>query len=83
MRLNDMLCCKEFDVADRVQEIRLPTELVCGSEDTMTPVRFTEDLDGNIRGARKSMVDGASHYVQIERYQNVNEDIEKFLSWLA
>lgn len=81
-KLNDLLCCDKFDIMDRVQEMRLPAQLVCGSEDMMTPVKYTDYLADKISGSQKAIFDGATHYVQLERYREVNEAIEKFLSEL-
>ena len=35
---NDMTACDQFDIMDRVSEIKLPTLAICGTEDVMTPV---------------------------------------------
>ena len=80
--LNDLLCCDRFDVMDRVQEIRVPVQLVCGSEDVMTPVKYTDYLADRIPGAQKVILSGGSHWVQLEQYREVNDTIGRFLSKL-
>ena len=50
VQLNDLLCCDTFDIMDRVHEIRLPAQVVCGSEDVMTPVKYSEYLADKISG---------------------------------
>ena len=80
--LSDLVCCDRFDVMDRVQEIRLPVQVVCGSEDIMTPVKYTDYLADRIPGAQKVILSGGSHWVQLEQYTEVNETIGKFLSKL-
>ena len=82
VQLNDLLCCDGFDIMDRVNEIRLPSLVVCGSEDVMTPVKYSEYLADKISGSQKAILDGATHYVQLERHQEVNKTIEGFLSRL-
>ena len=79
IKLNDLLCCDKFDMMDEVSKITLPTQMVCGSEDVMTPVKYTEYLADKIQGSEKAIFDNATHYVQLERYREVNETIEKFL----
>jgi pimeloyl-ACP methyl ester carboxylesterase len=67
---------------DEIQNIGLPTQVMCGSEDIMTPVKYTEYLGSKIKDARVQVIPGGSHYVQLEQYQKVNEQIERFLASL-
>lgn len=78
--LNDMLCCDKFDIMDRVHDIRLPTLALCGSEDEMTPPKYTKYLAGKIEGAREVIIDGGTHMVFAEKPREVNRAIEDFLS---
>ena len=82
VELNDLRACDQFDVMDRVQEIQLPTQVVCGSEDIMTPVKYSDYLAHNIKHAREEVIPGAGHFVQLQRYQDVNEQIERFMTTL-
>ena len=80
VEFNDLKACNEFDVMDRVSEIALPTKVICGSDDVMTPVKYSNYLTSNISGATESIIPGGSHFVHMEKYQRVNEQIEDFLS---
>jgi len=80
--LNDLLCCDEFDIMDRVHTIKLPTLVICGSEDEMTPVKYTKYLAGKIDGAIKVIIDGATHAVAREKPREVNQAIESVLASL-
>lgn len=80
--LNDMLCCDKFDIIDRVHDIRLPTLALCGSEDIMTPPKYTKYLADNIEGAREVIIDGGTHMVFAEKPGAVNLAIEDFLNSL-
>lgn len=80
--LNDMLCCDRFDIMERVHEIRIPTLALCGSEDIMTPPKYTEYLAQSIAGARAVIVPGGTHMVAAEKPQDVNQAIEDFLESL-
>jgi pimeloyl-ACP methyl ester carboxylesterase len=82
IELNDLRCCDRFDVMDRVQQIKLPTQVLCGSDDVMTPVRYSDYLAQRIQGAREDVIPGGSHFVQLGKYQEVNEKIEQFLAKL-
>ena len=80
VKLNDYLCCDRFNIMDRVQEIGLPVQIITGSEDVMTPVKYADYLADKIPSSREAIIDGATHWVQLERYQEVNSTIEEFLS---
>ena len=80
--LNDMLCCDRFDIMDRVHEIKLPTLALCGSEDIMTPPKYTKYLASKIEGAREVIIQGGTHMVFAEQPGAVNQAIEDFLSSL-
>ncbi len=80
--LNDLLCCDKFDIMARVHEIKLPTLLICGSEDEMTPVKYTKYLADKIEGASQVTIDGATHMVAMEKPGEVNQAIESFLASL-
>jgi pimeloyl-ACP methyl ester carboxylesterase len=78
--LNDMLCCDKFDIMDRVHDIRLPTLVLCGGDDTMTPPKYTKYLTDKIEGSREVIIDGGTHMVFAEKPCAVNQAIEEFLN---
>ena len=83
VKLNDLLCCDRFDVMAAVKGISLPTQVICGSEDAMTPVKYSDYLAEQIPRSEKAVLDGATHYVQLERPREVNEIIGRFLAGLG
>ena len=82
VKLNDFMCCDKFDVMDQVNEIKLPAQMICGTEDVYTPVKYTDYLNEKIDGSRKSLMEGGTHWVQLERYREANATIEKFVASL-
>ena len=80
VELNDLLACDNFDMMARVGEIKLPTRVICGSDDVMTPVKYSDYLTRNIEGASQRIIPGGGHFVHMEKYQKVNEEIEDFLA---
>ena len=82
VELNDLIACDQFDVMNKVHKVELPTHVMCGSEDSATPVKFTEYLAANITGAQHEIIEGGRHFVQLEKYQRVNGQIERFMSTL-
>jgi pimeloyl-ACP methyl ester carboxylesterase len=81
--LNDMLCCDKFDIMDRIKDIRLPTLALCGSDDTMTPPKYTKYLAGKIEGSGEVIIDGGTHMVFAEKPDVVNQAMEDFLNALS
>jgi pimeloyl-ACP methyl ester carboxylesterase len=80
--LNDMLCCDRFDIMERVHEIKLPTLALCGSEDIMTPPKYTKYLASKIEGAKYAISEGGTHMVFAEQPGVVNQAIEDYLDSL-
>jgi len=79
VQLNDFLCCDKFDILEKVHQIRVPTLVLCGSEDAMTPPKYSSYLAARIEGAKLSVVDGGTHYFFAEKPEVVNRAIEQFL----
>ena len=80
--LNDLLCCDKFDIMDRVHTIKLPTLVICGSDDELAPVKYTHYLASKIEDASEVIVNGAGHWVQTEKPKQVNQAIGSFLASL-
>jgi pimeloyl-ACP methyl ester carboxylesterase len=82
VELNDLLSCDRFDMMEDVQDIRLPTTIICGGDDRMTPVKYADYLSDRIKGSRREIIPDAEHFVQLQQYQQVNTKIEEFLGRL-
>jgi pimeloyl-ACP methyl ester carboxylesterase len=82
VQLNDFRCCDKFDIMDRVNQIAVPTLVVCGTEDDMTPLKYSQYLVNKIVGAKLVAVEGGSHHCFLEKPLEVNQAIEEFLKSL-
>ena len=82
VEVNDLMACDEFDVMNEIENISLPTLVICGDQDTMTPVKYADYMADRIPGAKKVIVPGASHFVQLQKYKQVNTSIEEFMGSL-
>lgn len=69
VQLNDLLACDGFDVMGQLGEIDLPTHVLCGSEDMVTPVKYADYLTEHMQNARKTIIQGGSHFFQMEEYK--------------
>jgi pimeloyl-ACP methyl ester carboxylesterase len=65
--LDDLLACDQFNLTDRLDTIRTPALVVCGSEDKLTPPRFSELLSQRIPASALQIVDGAGHMLILEQ----------------
>jgi pimeloyl-ACP methyl ester carboxylesterase len=79
----DFAACNAFDVMPRVAEIHAPTLIVCGKEDRLTPVKYSEFLASKIPNARLVLVEGAGHSVMMEQAEAVNRALGAFVSGLS
>jgi pimeloyl-ACP methyl ester carboxylesterase len=80
VQLNDFRCCDKFDIMDKVSQIVVPTLVICGSEDDMTPVKYSQYLVNKITGAKLVIIEGATHYCLLEKQVEANRAIEAFLN---
>jgi pimeloyl-ACP methyl ester carboxylesterase len=74
----DFLACNEFDVMQRLPEISVPTLILCGTEDRMTPLKYSEYLHDKIAASRLVTVPGAGHMVMLEQPDVVAEALDEF-----
>lgn len=82
VQLNDMLCCDNFDLMNEVEQIKVPTLIICGSKDIMTPAKYSYYLADKISGAGLAIIDGGGHLVFAEKPEAVNQAINDFLTSL-
>lgn len=75
----DLLACNSFDIMGRVQEISLPTLIICGADERNAPVKYSEYLHAQIAASTLKIIPGAGHYVQRERSVEVNRAIAEWL----
>jgi pimeloyl-ACP methyl ester carboxylesterase len=81
--LNDFLCCDKFDIMEKVHQIKLPTLIICGELDVMTPVKYANYLGAKITDSRVVIVPKAGHLVFAEKPEVVNKAIEDFLARIS
>jgi pimeloyl-ACP methyl ester carboxylesterase len=72
------------DFADAARTIATPTLVIAGAEDRpQTPDFLRETIVEVIPGARMTVVEGAGHYVHLERKEHVASLIEGFVHEIA
>jgi pimeloyl-ACP methyl ester carboxylesterase len=76
---SDFRACEAFDVRARLGEVNVPTLVIVGDDDRLTPLKYSEFLAINIRGAVLKIIRGAGHIAMLERPAEVNNVIGSFL----
>lgn len=59
---------------------RVPTSIVCGTEDKLTPVSHSRRLHESIHGSVLVECEGAGHMVIMERNEDVTEELDRLLA---
>jgi pimeloyl-ACP methyl ester carboxylesterase len=80
--LDDFKACNEFDRLSKISSIKHPALVVCGSEDIMTPPKYSQYLADNLLLATLRIIKGAGHMVMVENPFKANASILKFLASL-
>jgi pimeloyl-ACP methyl ester carboxylesterase len=80
--LRDFSSCNTFDVMARLSEIALPTLILCGRDDKLTPVKYSEYLQQNIPTAQLKIIEGAGHMVMLEQPKAVTQALREFCARL-
>jgi pimeloyl-ACP methyl ester carboxylesterase len=76
----DLSACNEFDVMDEVEKINIPTVIIVGNDDRLTPVKYARRLNEKIKGSRMVVIPGAGHLVMMEKPDEFNEALGSFLA---
>jgi pimeloyl-ACP methyl ester carboxylesterase len=79
MFYRDLAACDKFDVMAQIGQITLPTLVVCGEEDRMTPPKYAEYLRAHLPHATLRMIPGAGHDVMSDQPEALNVAIGAWL----
>ena len=75
----DFELCNEFDVMDRVHNIAIPTLIIVGKDDIMTPIKYAQYLHDKIPNSDLRIVENAGHSVMLEQSKEFNRLV---LEWI-
>lgn len=71
------------DFSGSLEEMTVPTLVLCGSEDAITTVEEMRELAERMPNARFIVIEGAGHMAPLEKPAAVNQAIAKFLGETA
>jgi len=76
---SDYAACNTFDIMDQVKDIALPTLILVGSADQMTPPKYGHYLHKQIAGSQLVEINGGGHMMAVEKPTEVAEALADFL----
>jgi len=68
------------DQTERLSQVNVPTLIVVGKEDPITPVADSEKMHDGIAGSQLVVIENASHVSNIEQPEQFNRALQEFLS---
>ena len=76
----DFSACNVFDVSQELERITLPTLIIVGQDDKLTPMKLANYLHNNIKDSKLEILENAGHMPMIERPQELNSLLAKFVT---
>lgn len=78
--LNDFRACNDFNLMESIKTIRHQALIICGTDDRMTPVKYSELLAESLSLSNLVLIQNAGHMSMIERPLQVNKAIVDFMA---
>lgn len=78
----DFIACDKFDRMKEIERIQCSTLIICGTDDRLTPPKYSRYLHEKIRNSRLIMLAGAGHSVMLEKHREFSDAIAIFLASL-
>ncbi|MHA2072678.1 MAG: alpha/beta fold hydrolase, partial [Candidatus Thorarchaeota archaeon] len=79
----DYNLCNEFDIMERMADISLPTLIIVGDSDALTPVKYSQYMADRIDGSEMHIVAKAGHSVMLEQWESFNDIIANWYQALS
>lgn len=74
----DFKACDRFDIMEEVEKISLPTLVIVGEGDLLTPPKYSMYLHENIPNSQLVVIPRAGHSVMLEQWKQFNDSV---LNW--
>jgi pimeloyl-ACP methyl ester carboxylesterase len=79
---SDYAACNEFDVMADLEKIRVPTLVIVGEHDRLTPPAYADFLARSLPNATLEVIPRAGHMAMIEQPNAVNDAVRTFIEKL-
>ncbi|MHA1230757.1 MAG: alpha/beta fold hydrolase [Candidatus Helarchaeota archaeon] len=77
--INDFHICNNFNIMDQLDQLTIPTLIICGEKDVLTPVKYSKYLNEKIKNNICHIIPKSGHDVHIEKPEVVNKLIKEFM----
>jgi len=77
---SDFIICDNFDTLDKTTTIGIPCLIVCGIDDALTPVKYSEYFHKKLKNSELVLIENAGHMAMLEKPVEVNNSIEDFIT---
>ena len=81
--VEDVHAAQAMDLTRQARALEVPTLILCGSRDRLTPPALSEHLSGLIPRSGLHIIEGAGHMVLLEAPERVNQEILGFAASLG
>ena len=78
----DFSACDNFNIMEVLSDISLPSLILVGQQDLMTPVKYSEYLHEKLPNSTLHVIENAGHSVMLEQHRQFNEYIKDWMSTL-
>jgi pimeloyl-ACP methyl ester carboxylesterase len=75
----DFKICDNFNLFDKTKLIKAPCLIICGTDDKLTPLKYSQYFHDNIVNSKLELIENGGHMVMLEKFKEVNEAIRKFI----
>lgn len=79
----DYAACNQFDLMGQLNQITLPTLVMSGSDDRMTPLKYGQFLANHLPNAKLAIIEGGGHKMALEQPELVTHIILEAFSLMA
>lgn len=77
-----MTLAARSDTTESLEKIDLPTLVIAGKEDKLTPPEFSKIIYGKIRNAEMKLITNSGHFPNMENPEEFNKEVMDFLKEL-
>ncbi|MCB2179577.1 alpha/beta hydrolase [bacterium] len=75
----DFLACNNFDLTRKIDQIEVPTLVIVGENDKMTPLHINKQLESKIPTAKMAVISDCGHMVMLENPEAVADEVFGFI----
>lgn len=78
-----MALAERSETCSSLDEINIPTLILCGREDVVTPLAQSESMNAAIKGSKLQIIENAGHVSNLEQPHDFTKYLSEFLAGLV